>query len=334
MRAFVTGGTGVVGRTFIPRLAQRGWEVTALTRDPSKPGLPRHAAVTYVAGDLSNESTLARLLAEPAQYDVIFHMAASLEYFAPLEKMLSLNAGGTAAMCRFARHVHAKRFVYASSIEAAGAFRLAEIPAPPELQNRPLTSYGASKRAAEKHVMELKRDGVAPICLRIGNVYGPGWPNFIVEFAQALLKRGLLWEYLPLYEDRYWSPVWNEDVAGGLLAAGMGFHAGIENLVGQAATVSEMFHFCADALGVPFSSGRRKLGDWFYVNFRSHLSRWFNRQPSEFSYLVAPVWPSIHRCFAMEESGKRIGWQPQMPLREGIARTLAWAKSAGLLEVY
>lgn len=332
MKAFVTGGTGVVGRTFLPKLLAKGWEITALTRDPQKSGLLRHERLGYLAGDVANNATIERLLAAPAYYDVVFHLAASLDYFGPLEQLLATNADGTAAMTRFARNAGAKRFVYASSIEAAGAFRLAEIPASPEYTSRPLTAYGASKIVAEKYALDLKRDGIAPICLRIGNVYGLGWANFVLDFAQALLNRGVLWEYLPLYGDRYWSPVWNEDVADGLIAAANSMHTGIENLVGQAATVEEMFHFCADAMHVPFSSGRRKLGDWFYVNFRSRVSRWLTGHGNEFGYLIAPVWPRVHRCFGMDDSAQRLGWRPRMPLREGIRQTLLWARSTGLLQ--
>ena len=185
---------------------------------------------------------------------------------------------------------------------------------------------------AEEHALELSRDNIAPICLRIGNVYGPGWYNFVVEFAAALLNRGMLWEYLPLYGGRYWSPVWNDDVADGLMAAAMGTHTGVENLVGQAATVEEMFHFCADAMGVPFSCGRRKLGDWFHVSLQARLQRWLGLAGGgEFGYLLTPVWPREHRCCGMEDSARRLGWEPRVQLREGIRQTLLWARSNGLL---
>lgn len=332
MRAFVTGGTGVVGRTFLPKLVAAGWDVAALTRDPARSGLPKHERLNYISGDLADATAMGRLFEVPSQYDVVFHLAASLDYFGPLEQLIATNAGGTAAMARFARHVGAKRFVYASSVEAAGAFRIAEIPAPPERTSRPLTAYGASKFVAEKHALDLLRDGITPICLRIGNVYGPGWVNFVIEFAQALISRSALWEYLPLYGNRYWNPVWNDDVADGLIAAAGSTNTGIENLVGQAATVEEMFHFCADAMGVPFSSGRRKLSDWFHVNLRSHMTRWVIGAGGEFGYLMAPDWPRLHRCCGMEDSARRLGWGPRMPLREGIRQTVLWARSTGLLQ--
>jgi UDP-glucose 4-epimerase len=327
----VTGGTGVVGRAFLPRLLATGWSVTVLTRDSQKLGLPRDPRVDYMSGDVSDEATVERLLATESTYDVVFHLAASLDYFAPLSHILATNAAGTAAIVRFARHVRAKRFVYASSIEAAGAFRLADVPSPPERESRPITSYGKSKLVAERHVLALEKDGIAPICLRIGNVYGPGWASFVIDFARAILSRGRLLDFLPVYGSRYWSPVWNEDVSAGLLVTASTRHAGIENLVGQAATVEEMFHLCADAMGVPLRVGRLRPGDWLYANLRAQTSRFLSRSPGEFGYLLAPIWPRIHRCFGMEDSAKRLGWRPAMPLREGILQTLRWARSEGLL---
>jgi UDP-glucose 4-epimerase len=329
MKAFVTGGTGMVGSVFLPKLLAAGWEVTALARDPAKPGLLRHERLVYHPGDVANPESMQQLLAAPPRCDVVFHLAASLDYFGPLPKLLAVNAEGTTALARFACAAGAKRFVYASSIEAAGSFTAREIPAQPGQNGRPLTSYGISKRAAEKIVLELSAQGVAPICLRIGNVYGPGWFNFIVEFARSILTRGRQWAFLPLYANRYLSPVWNDDVADGLLAAAAASHSGIENLVGPAATVEEMFRLCADTMSVPFVLARRRPADWLQI---CYYSRWLTKlthQGGECSYLTTPVWPHLHRAFGMEASARRLGCRVPMPLREGIRQTLAWARTAG-----
>lgn len=334
MKAFVTGGTGAVGKAFLPKLLAAGYQVTALTRDPNKTDLFRHENLKYFPGDLSDAETLRRLLVFPGRFDVVYHLAASLDYFGIPDQLMKTNAGGTAAMAQFARNARVSRFVYASSVEASGAFRSHIIPVSPDYQGRPLTAYGASKLVAEEHTMVLKGDGILPICLRIGNVYGPGWNNFIIDFASSLLDRGMLWEYLHLFGDRYWSPVWNDDVADGLIASGVGTHCGIENLVGQAATVKEMFHFCADAMNIPFSCGRVKISDWFYQCFPlTIIARIFRRGgKGDFPYMLIPKWPNIHRCSGMEDSSRRLGWKPRMHLRKGIRETLLWARSTHRLK--
>ena len=327
MKAFVTGGTGAVGREFLPKLLNEGWEVAALTRDPAKPGLSQHERLTYLAGDLDSQETIARLFATSARYDVVFHLAASLDYFGKIEKLMLTNAGGTANMVRFAKHVGARRFVYASSVEAAGAFALADVPVPVAKNNPPVSAYGASKVVAEKHVLTLVNEGISAICLRLGNVYGPGWNNFIIEYARDLLNRGRLWEYLPLFGCRYISPVHNDDVAAGLLASVTCSYSGIVNLVGQAATAEEIFRCCADAMGVRFTCGRKKPLDWLFVNFLTHIARRFD----SVGYMMAPMWPRIHRGFSMGESSRLLDWSPHWCLRDGIRQTLTWAKDHKLL---
>jgi len=330
MKAFVTGGTGVVGKAFLPRLAQAGYEITALTRDPRKADLPRDVRITYVAGNLDAPETVAGLFSTPAAYDIIFHLAASLEYFGDVEKMSALNAGGTATMARFARHAGAQRFVHASSIEAAGGFAGRAIPAAPGDVGRVISTYGESKRAAEAAALALNASGLPAISLRIGNVYGDGWPNFVVEFADAILQRNRLAEFLPIYAGRYWSPVHNDDVSAGLLAAAGSSHTGLCNLVGQAATVGEIFQMCASAVGVHFAPGPWRLTDWLYVHATTRYFRRF-RHFDTLAYLAVPTWPYVHRCFGMEESSRALAWSPSVALRLGIERTIRWAREAGLL---
>jgi dihydroflavonol-4-reductase len=331
-RAFVTGGTGVVGRAFLPRLAASGWEITALTRDPQKSGLPRSPAIHFHAGDLDSEATRGWLRRGEGNYDAVFHLAASLAYVDPRDRLFATNVGGTEAVAEFARRTGAKQFVYASSIEAAGAFRAEEIPAPIGLQHAPLTHYGASKIAAEQVALGLVTHGITATCARIGNVYGAGWKNLMVEFAEGLLTRDRLWEYLSVIGERYLSPVHADDVSAGLIAAESSRHHGIVNLTGQAATVEEIFRLCADVLGVPFTCGRRKLADRLYVHYSTRYLRKLWGHFDTLSYLALPAPPHIHRAVAMSESEALLKWSPAITLRAGIASTLTWARDTGLLK--
>lgn len=329
MRAIVTGGTGAVGRAFLPRLLDDGWDVTALTRNPARPELPRHPRLSYHAADFEHPESLASLERNPPPCDVIFHLAASLDYAGDPTVLHRTNAGGTARMLAIARAAGARRFVYASSIEAAGSFTLGETPPPLGATRRALTGYGASKQAAEQLVTTA--DGISAIALRIGNVYGPGWFNFVIEFCRSILFRDRLLEYLPVYANRYWSPVHNDDVSAGLLAAAASLSGGIVNLVGEGATVGELFRLCADGLGVPFPALPRRPLDGFYVGLTSYWQRRIHRRCDTIGYIMAPSWPRIHRGFGMAESSRLLGWRPRMSLRCGIRENIAWARRGGLL---
>lgn len=61
MTILITGATGQIGRQVVQQLAQRGAQVRALARDPSKASLP--AGVDIVQGDLLDVESLRRGLA-------------------------------------------------------------------------------------------------------------------------------------------------------------------------------------------------------------------------------------------------------------------------------
>lgn len=331
MKALVTGGTGAVGRAFLPHLLAEGWEVVALTRNPAKPDLLRHERLAYIAGDFAKPDSLAGLERNAPRCDVVFHLAASLDYFGDPAALIATNAGGTERMLAVAHAAGARRFVYASSIEAAGTFTAAQTPPPLGATRPAATGYGASKQVAERAVQRASAAGLSTISLRIGNVYGRGWSNFVVEFANSLLTRDRLWEYLPVFGHRYWSPVHNDDVARGVLAAARGAHQGTVNLVGEAATISEMMHLCADALGVPFTCGRKNLFDSLYVHFYPRYHQRVYGRVDSLGYIMAPRWPHVHRGFGMAESSRALDWTPSVRLRDGIRDTIVWAREAGLL---
>src|SRR5205814_9624842 len=58
MRAFVTGGTGFIGSRVIKRLRDRGDEVVALVRTPSKATELLNQGVELVEGDLSSADAI------------------------------------------------------------------------------------------------------------------------------------------------------------------------------------------------------------------------------------------------------------------------------------
>ena len=56
----ITGGTGFVGRATIERALAAGHSVRALTRRPQEPS----ERLEWIAGDLSDDAALERLVAE------------------------------------------------------------------------------------------------------------------------------------------------------------------------------------------------------------------------------------------------------------------------------
>jgi nucleoside-diphosphate-sugar epimerase len=68
--AFVTGGSGFVGRNLIAALRARGYSVRALARSDSAAEQVRRAGAEPVRGDLEDEAALRRGM---AGCDVVFY---------------------------------------------------------------------------------------------------------------------------------------------------------------------------------------------------------------------------------------------------------------------
>lgn len=164
-RAFVTGGTGVVGRVVLRRLLREGYEVCALTRWNPPEALSK---VRWVQGELGSRSALERGV-EGA--DVVFHLAALLHQRSSHQdeaRYLAVNVHGTEALLEAAARAGAPRVVLASTINVYGAGAPGDEPFTEGSPLRPATAYARSKCAAEG----LMKNYANGTILRLAAVYG------------------------------------------------------------------------------------------------------------------------------------------------------------------
>ena len=136
MSAFVTGGTGFIGRRLVRRLLERDEEpVYVLVYPPQL--TPEFVAglkefwgggaerVTLIGGDISkpdfgiSASDAGKL---EGKIDHFFHLAAVYDLKAPAEQVVSANVAGVANALAFAKTIKAGCFHHVSSIVAAGLF--------------------------------------------------------------------------------------------------------------------------------------------------------------------------------------------------------------------
>src|SRR5439155_22468822 len=128
MRAFVTGGTGLLGRPLVETLQEDGWEVTVLTRDPVRAKDLEARGVQIVEDDV----TRPRFSASLARAEVVFHVAGLYEVgLREFRRMIDVNVTGTANVLAAAWRKHVGRGVFAC---AAGVFA-------PTPRGRPLTRW-------------------------------------------------------------------------------------------------------------------------------------------------------------------------------------------------
>lgn len=326
MRAFVTGGTGFVGKPFVRRLLADGWDVTLSTRNRA------HAEalgeVRVVEGDLADAAAMARAAEGAEPFDVVFHLGAAMNYFGDPETLRVANVEATRNVLDLAIRTGSKKFVYASSIEAVGT--VAEVPAPHDVPCRPVSTYGASKVLAEGVIREKAAGRFPAVILRIGNVYGTDQFSFLFDVADAILTRNRLLEFLPVYGKRRMQPVHNRDVTEGLLAAARSDVKGVETvtLAGEHASMEEMFRWSAEALGRTLHPRKPGRGDEIFLKVRHRYHR-YRRQMDLITYIMAGRGKRVHRAYDLEHTYRTIGFRPSVPLRQGIHDFLAWTIQQG-----
>ena len=167
------------------RLSFEGHELVLLAEDiaKAKERLAGLKGVSFVKGDLLNVS--ADVLTDAmAGCGAVVHLAALLDYGAPEEKIMAVNAGGTEKVARAAENARVKRFVFMSSTSIY--HRPPLLPIDEEQLPTPMNAYGRSKLAAEK---ALEKTKLNYIFIRAPAIYGP---EFAEGFGQVLkmVKKG------------------------------------------------------------------------------------------------------------------------------------------------
>jgi 3beta-hydroxy-delta5-steroid dehydrogenase/steroid delta-isomerase len=172
-RCLVTGGAGYLGRNLVAALRARGCAVHVLDKAPS-PG-PQEG-VRWVAGDVRS---YADVQAACEGVDTIFHTAAVIEAItharrSVVERIESINVGGTKNVIRVAQEKGVHRLVHTSSIVASFCMDAAgRDESAPYSNSRDL--YTRTKIAGERAALAANgQKGLLSCAIRPGGIYGPG----------------------------------------------------------------------------------------------------------------------------------------------------------------
>jgi nucleoside-diphosphate-sugar epimerase len=112
MKAFVTGGSGFVGRNLLLALRARGDHAVALARSLGAMQTVRLHGAEPLAGDLVD---VAAMSAGMAGADVVFHCAAKVDDWGNPAEFHRVNVEGTAHVIEAARAAGVRRLVHVST---------------------------------------------------------------------------------------------------------------------------------------------------------------------------------------------------------------------------
>ena len=310
MNILVTGGAGFIGSHLCDSLLEAGHAVTCLDN--------------YLTGSKSNVAHLAdhprftliehdviEPFASRTSVDAVFHLASPASpvgYRTYSIETLLVNSVGTINMLRLATE-HRARFLVTSTSEVYG-----DPLVHPQSEDywgnvNPIglrSCYDEAKRFAEAATMEwIRKYGVDARLVRIFNTYGPRnqlddgrvVPNFI---TQALRNQPLT-----IYGDG--SQTRSFQYVSDLVA-------GLQKAMFTEGTCAEVFN-----LGNP--------GEFTSLDFaRLVLEVTGSKSPLDYRPLLFEDDPTRRRP-DISKAKSHLGWEPTVPLLEGLKTTVAWYRT-------
>jgi UDP-glucose 4-epimerase len=305
----VTGGLGFIGSHIVQELVRQGHRVRVL--DNLSTGRTNNLAevgeeVEFLRGDITDPDSLRTAL---AGVDTVFHEAALASVPRSLERPLDTHAvcaTGTLLLLDQARRAGVRRVVYAASSSAygnplrEGAKRETDPP-------QPLSPYAAAKLAGEHYCRAFYESfGLETVCLRYFNVFGPRQdPNgpyaaVIPRFITAMLAGQQPLLYGDGRQSRDFTYIDNV-VQANLLAAEAPQAPGKVLNVGSGHSTSllDLVRLLNEQLGTSISP---------------------RHEPTR----TGDVKDSLAD---ISQSQAVLGFDPQIDLPEGLARTIAYFKS-------
>jgi UDP-glucose 4-epimerase len=300
-RVLVTGGAGFIGSNLVDALVARGLDVTVLD-DLSTGRLENlvgalNAGARLHEGSITDAYAVARAF-EQARPDTVFHLAAQIDVRRAVADPGfdgEVNVLGTLNVLEATRRSGVRRIVMASTGGAIyGDAR--EVPTPESAWPDPMSPYAASKAAAESYVGLYGRlHGLSTLSLRLANVYGPrqdprGEAGVIAIYCGAAADGRAVTVYGDGRQTRDF--VYVGDVVEAFTAAGDASVTGCCNVAtGRETSVLEL----AQTLDLGISHEPERAGE-------------------------------VRRsCLDPAAAERMLGWRARTTLREGLARTLAYA---------
>jgi nucleoside-diphosphate-sugar epimerase len=322
MRVLVTGATGFTGGHLARYLAGRANQVWALVRAGSAEAARRDlqsAGVELVEGSLEDPESLARAC---AGVEVVYHIAAIYRQAGlPDETYRAVNADAVRAVIEAAARGGARRVVHCSTVGVHG-----DVEHPPAGEDAPLRPgdiYQVTKLEGEERARAAARaTGMEVVIARPTGIYGPGDRRLLKLFRGVARRR-----FITLGDGQiYYHLTYIDDLVEGFRLCGeVPAAAGRTYILagGEVTTLDELIGIIAEEAGVP--RPRLRLPVWPF---------WVAGAACEALCAPLGIEPPIYRrrvdfftksrAFDISRARAELGYDPQVTIREGVRRSLAW----------
>jgi nucleoside-diphosphate-sugar epimerase len=189
--AFVTGGSGFIGRRLIRRLVAEGYSVRALARSDRSAALVAEAGAEAVRGDLTDAASLR----EGARgCELAFHAAAEVNDWGDREHFERTNVQGTKYVIAACRAEGVRRLVHVGTEAALMVGQpLVNVDETEPLRPDSPVLYCSTKAKAEQAVRDANGDGLETVVVRPRFVWGPDDTVLLPNLIELVKKGRFSW---------------------------------------------------------------------------------------------------------------------------------------------
>ena len=339
---FITGGTGWLGRTLIEAL-QYGSEpagvspaITRGLRALVQPGQPtralRERGIAVTQGDLRDDAA-CRIFLGGGAGGTLIHLAGIIHPRRVIE-FEEVNRRGTLALWAAARDAGLKRMVVMSSNSPLGVNASPRERFTEQSPYNPYLGYGASKALMEQDLLARRgQEGPEIVILRAPWFYGPGQPDRQTRFF-SMIRRGAF-PIIGSGENRR-SMGYVANLAQGIVRAAATPEAAGEifwiadrepyRMVDIIGTVAALLQ---DEFGIPVARQARHfpsvIAEMAYLADRAIQAS--GRYVQEI-HVLSEMNKTI--ACSIEKAERMLGYDPQIDLRVGMRRSIAWCLERGI----
>lgn len=323
---FVTGGTGFLGHSLLPRLIAGGYHVRALSRHPEQYAWLNALPVEIITGDIEDQQIVEKAV---EGVDYVVHAAARFRFWGDQAAFEQTNVRGAANVLNAAVRAGVKKYVHVSTLVVIGT-PLSNRTIDETHPTHPIDPYQRSKLHGEQVALDYFRDqGLPVVVLRPGAFYGPnGRYAFNRLFIEDALK-GLLIKVDGGTHITF--PVFIEDVAESIvLGLERGTPGEVYNICGETLTHNEANAIVSEEAGI--SKFRLNLPGWMLIMLARGWTCLSNYTK------VEPYYPLNMRSYvfnnwrvSIDKACSQLGFRP-LSFREGVRRTLDWYAAEGIFK--
>lgn len=323
----MTGATGFTGAHLTQRLLELGHQVIGLDNQPglSANELQSRGAELHL-GSVTDAPLINRLV---QGCDRVYHLAAAFRKVnLPKKVYWDVNVNGTRHVLEAARRHQVPRVLYCSTCGVHGNVR--QLPANEEAPIAPADWYQQTKWRGEVVCREFIDEGMWVTIVRPAAIYGPGDP----ERFSMLFRRVATGRFLMVGDGRtHYHPLYVSNLIDAMVAA-------IETDAAQGKA-----YLIADTQSLEIGQLVQEIASVLQRSVRFvHLPYWpifLAAVACEVVYSPLPWEPPLfrrrldwfvqNRSFDITAARTDLGYDPQIGLREGLARTAKWYREHGIL---